>query len=162
MSILQNPKLLFLGRIAQLCIAIAFFVLMCWSGAHRGWWNQLNGALAVGGTFCAPSLRKTLTFSPSNRLHFHIRHHCPRNLHSIPQQPLLLPRKSQLHRPHLSRSFHDIAMDRCCGHEFWTKGVSTRGFDFAVSTYSYLGYLCCFGDWGNVSIPADDVKGGFG
>ncbi|MCJ1357371.1 MAG: hypothetical protein MMC33_007367 [Icmadophila ericetorum] len=48
MSILQNPKLLFLGRIAQLCIAIAFFVLMCWSGAHRGWWNQLNGALAVG------------------------------------------------------------------------------------------------------------------
>lgn len=61
MGVLQNPKLLFYGRIAQLCIGIAFFILLCWSGTHRGFWNQLNGALAVGGMACNAQPHDLLT-----------------------------------------------------------------------------------------------------
>ncbi|MCJ1278241.1 hypothetical protein MMC21_006056 [Puttea exsequens] len=48
MSILTNPKSLFVARIIQIGFAIVFLVLVCYSGVHRGWWNNINGPLAVG------------------------------------------------------------------------------------------------------------------
>ncbi|KAK4696455.1 hypothetical protein P7C71_g1458, partial [Lecanoromycetidae sp. Uapishka_2] len=48
MSILTNPKSLYFSRLAQLLIAIGFLIVICDAGVHRGWWNNINGALAVG------------------------------------------------------------------------------------------------------------------
>ena len=49
MPSLSHPKALYFVRIAQLAFSLAFLVLICWSGVHRAWWTNINGALAVGG-----------------------------------------------------------------------------------------------------------------
>ena len=49
MGFLSNPKLPYFVRIGQLAIAIGFLILICYSGTHRGWWRNINGAIAVGG-----------------------------------------------------------------------------------------------------------------
>ncbi len=51
MSILSNPRTLYFTRIVQLLFGIGFLVLVCDAGVHRGWWDNINGALAVGGTY---------------------------------------------------------------------------------------------------------------
>jgi len=51
MSILSNPRTLYFTRILQLLFGIGFLVLVSDAGVHRGWWDNINGALAVGGTF---------------------------------------------------------------------------------------------------------------
>ncbi|KAL8972430.1 MAG: hypothetical protein Q9183_000562 [Haloplaca sp. 2 TL-2023] len=48
MSFLGNPKLLYFTRLAQLILAVLFLVLICYSGAHRGWWDNIDGPLALG------------------------------------------------------------------------------------------------------------------
>lgn len=50
MSILSNPRTLYFTRILQLLFGIGFLVLISDSGVHRGWWKDINGALAVGST----------------------------------------------------------------------------------------------------------------
>lgn len=49
MGILQNPKLLYFIRILQFVLSIIFLILICYSGTHRQWWTNINGALALGG-----------------------------------------------------------------------------------------------------------------
>lgn len=49
MSILSNPRTLYFTRILQLLFGIGFLVLISDAGVHRGWWDNINGALAVGG-----------------------------------------------------------------------------------------------------------------
>ena len=49
MGFLENPKLLFYVRLVQTFFCTAFLVLVCYAGTHRGWWNNLNGPLALGG-----------------------------------------------------------------------------------------------------------------
>lgn len=49
MGFLNNPKLPYLVRIGQLAFAIGFLILISYAGTHRGWWGNINGALAVGG-----------------------------------------------------------------------------------------------------------------
>lgn len=56
-SFLQNRKLILSTRIAQLSIAVAFFVLLCWVSTHRGPWNALNGTIAIGGKYPLPILQ---------------------------------------------------------------------------------------------------------
>lgn len=51
MGFLSNPKFAYFVRIAQLVFGIGFLILICYAGTHRGWWKNINGALAVGGTF---------------------------------------------------------------------------------------------------------------
>lgn len=53
MSILSNPRTLYFTRILQLLFGIGFLVLVSDAGVHRGWWDNINGALAVGGTIPA-------------------------------------------------------------------------------------------------------------
>lgn len=48
MSILSNPRTLYFTRIVQLLFGIGFLVLVSDAGVHRGWWDNINGALAVG------------------------------------------------------------------------------------------------------------------
>ncbi len=45
----NHPKLLYFVRLLQICLASATLVFICYDGVHRGWWNNINGALAVGG-----------------------------------------------------------------------------------------------------------------
>lgn len=53
MGFLSNPKLPYGVRIAELVFGLGFLILICYAGVHRGWWTNINGALAVGGTrFC--------------------------------------------------------------------------------------------------------------
>lgn len=49
MGLFTNPKILYFLRIAQLLISLGFLILVCYAGVHRGWWKNINGALAVGG-----------------------------------------------------------------------------------------------------------------
>lgn len=49
MGVLSNPKLPYFVRIAQLVLSIGFLILISYAGTHRGWWKDINGALAVGG-----------------------------------------------------------------------------------------------------------------
>lgn len=49
MGILSNPKVPYTVRLVQLGFGIAYLVLICYAGVHRGWWSNINGALAVGG-----------------------------------------------------------------------------------------------------------------
>ena len=58
---LSHPKLLYFTRILQLLLAIAFLILICYCGTHRGWWTNINGPLAVGGTSLLLSLSPTLS-----------------------------------------------------------------------------------------------------
>lgn len=51
MGFLSNPKFAYFVRIAQLVFGIGFLILVCYAGTHRGWWRNINGALAVGGMF---------------------------------------------------------------------------------------------------------------
>ena len=48
MSILSNPRTLHITRITQFLFGVAFLILICYSGVHRGWWTSINGPLAVG------------------------------------------------------------------------------------------------------------------
>lgn len=49
MGVFNNPKLQFYLRITQLAVAIAFLVVISYAGVHRGWWKNINAAIAVGG-----------------------------------------------------------------------------------------------------------------
>ena len=49
MSLLTNPRTLYFTRIAQLLFALGFLILISDAGTHRGWWNNINGAIACGG-----------------------------------------------------------------------------------------------------------------
>ncbi|MCJ1343853.1 hypothetical protein MMC31_002050 [Peltigera leucophlebia] len=48
MGFLSNPKLPYGVRIAELVFGLVFLILICYAGVHRGWWTNINGALAVG------------------------------------------------------------------------------------------------------------------
>ena len=48
MSILSNPRTLYITRITQFLFGAAFLILICYAGVHRGWWTSINGPLAVG------------------------------------------------------------------------------------------------------------------
>ncbi|MCJ1262333.1 hypothetical protein MMC22_002203 [Lobaria immixta] len=48
MGLFSNPKLPYFVRIAQLLLSIGFLILICYAGTHRGWWKEINGALAIG------------------------------------------------------------------------------------------------------------------
>ncbi|KAK3171614.1 hypothetical protein OEA41_003698 [Lepraria neglecta] len=71
MSILSNPKSLYGARIWQFGFAIGVLVLVSYAGVHRGWWPNINGALAVG------VISAILTFAIT--LHAIISHHLNRN-----------------------------------------------------------------------------------
>jgi zinc transporter ZupT len=45
---LSKPNLLFSLRCFQLCFALGFLIVICYSGVHRAWWNNVTGAIAVG------------------------------------------------------------------------------------------------------------------
>lgn len=49
MGLFNNPKLQYSLRITQLAVAIAFLIVISYAGVHRGWWKNINSALAVGG-----------------------------------------------------------------------------------------------------------------
>ena len=49
MSILSNPKSLYGARVWQFAFAVGVLVLISYAGVHRGWWPNINGALAVAG-----------------------------------------------------------------------------------------------------------------
>lgn len=49
MGLFINPRLQYYFRITQLAVAIAFLVVISYAGVHRGWWKNINAALAVGG-----------------------------------------------------------------------------------------------------------------
>lgn len=49
MGFLSNPKLPYFVRIAQILFAIGVLILVSYAGVHRGWWKDINGALAVAG-----------------------------------------------------------------------------------------------------------------
>ena len=48
-SFLENPKILYFTRIAQILFSLAFLVVICYAGTHRGWWDNVNAPLALGG-----------------------------------------------------------------------------------------------------------------
>ncbi|KAL8822593.1 MAG: hypothetical protein Q9191_006670 [Dirinaria sp. TL-2023a] len=52
LAFLSNPKILYYTRCVQILFSVAFLVLICYSGTHRGWWNNINPALAVGVITC--------------------------------------------------------------------------------------------------------------
>ena len=54
LDILKSPKILYITRLVQLCFATGFLVLICFAGTHRGWWNSINGPLALGGPSFLP------------------------------------------------------------------------------------------------------------
>lgn len=45
----NQDRMLYSVRLLQICLASATLVLICYDGVHRGWWNNINGPLAVGG-----------------------------------------------------------------------------------------------------------------
>lgn len=49
MGFFNSPKLQYYLRIAQLAFALAFLIVISYAGVHRGWWRNINAALAVGG-----------------------------------------------------------------------------------------------------------------
>ena len=51
MSILSSPRALYITRLVQLAFTLGFLILVCYSSVHRGWWENLDGALAIGSTF---------------------------------------------------------------------------------------------------------------
>ena len=52
MGFFSNPKFVYFLRIAQLLVSLGFLILICYAGVHRGWWKNINGAIAVGGKDC--------------------------------------------------------------------------------------------------------------
>lgn len=69
MSILSNPKSLYGARIWQFGFALGVLVLVSYAGVHRGWWPNINGALAVGGECPARTLS---TLRPSTSTTYHL------------------------------------------------------------------------------------------
>ena len=61
-----NP--LYFVRIAQLLFGIGFLILVADASVHRGWWNNINGAVALGGrlkfSLNLPKAHHTNTLSP--------------------------------------------------------------------------------------------------
>ncbi|KAI9775950.1 MAG: hypothetical protein M1835_005650 [Candelina submexicana] len=48
MGFLSNPRLLLYIRYAQILISLIFFVLLCYSSTHRGYWDNISGAVGLG------------------------------------------------------------------------------------------------------------------
>ena len=60
MSILSNPKSLYILRLIQFAFAIGVLVLVSYAGTHHGWWSNISGGIALGGSssllICASTL----------------------------------------------------------------------------------------------------------
>lgn len=106
MGFLESPKLLYFVRLLQIFFSTAFLVLVCFAGTHRGWWNNLDGPLALGSQ--SPLSILPLYFSPntttdqisSHRRPLHLRCLSPYMLATTSgQQPLLRPRRNLYHCP---------------------------------------------------------------
>ena len=48
MAFAQHLRLLYFIRLCQFAFALGFLVLICWCGTHRGYWNNVEAAIAVG------------------------------------------------------------------------------------------------------------------
>lgn len=70
MVALSSPKTIYFSRIGQLAFAIGFLIILSYCGVHRAWWNNINGAIAVGGPFPLP-----LLIVLSSKIHFHHYNH---------------------------------------------------------------------------------------
>lgn len=64
-------RALYFTRIPQFLFGVGFLIILCWSGVHRGWWNNINGALALG------VVASIFTFAVT--LHTLVTHHLNRN-----------------------------------------------------------------------------------
>ena len=56
MSILSNPKSLYILRLIQLAFAIGVLVTVSYAGTHKGWWSNIQGGIAVGGMIGIPTV----------------------------------------------------------------------------------------------------------
>lgn len=54
MSFLQNPRLLFSVRCAQLGFAIGVLVLIAYANTHKEFWLNMDGPVALGGKLDTP------------------------------------------------------------------------------------------------------------
>jgi len=44
----SKPNLLYYLRCFQICFSLGFLIVICSSSVHRGWWNNVTGAIAIG------------------------------------------------------------------------------------------------------------------
>ena len=83
-------KVLYFTRIAQLLFGIGFLILIADASVHRGWWDNINGAVAVGGKSQEITLLETVAnntfiiviatvFTFALTLHTIITHHLNKN-----------------------------------------------------------------------------------
>ena len=105
MSFLGNPKLLYFTRLAQLILAILFLVLICYSGANRGWWSNIDGPLALG--VIASIFTFAVTIHTMYFPHLLLRRHAlvdPCQFYTPPIKPLLRRQCHLYHRSYRCRS----------------------------------------------------------
>lgn len=50
MAFISNPKSLYIIRLIQLAFAIGVLVLVSYAGTHHGWWSNIQGGIALGGS----------------------------------------------------------------------------------------------------------------
>ena len=126
-----KANLLYYLRCFQLSFALAFLIVICYSGVHRGWWDNVTGAIALGGlhsprwVLIQPT---ALYFNdlPSHNLSHHSPHHRPRSLHPIPQQPFQHPRLHLPDIPPRHRSPHLPPLGCDCRSDAKTQGRLRR------------------------------------